>query len=148
MRRDLSAYLDLLRLGAALAVFISHVSWRQLSGGFLWQLRFIGHDAVMTFFVLSGFVIQYAVATKEKTLREYEIARLARLYSVVLPALILTFLLDRVGIAHHPASYALSAESDPLFRITAGAVFLSQSWWNIAVLSNIPFWSLQYASWH
>jgi peptidoglycan/LPS O-acetylase OafA/YrhL len=148
MRRDLSAYLDLLRLSAALAVFISHVSWRQLSGGFLWQLRFIGHDAVMAFFVLSGFVIQYAVTTKENTLREYEISRLARLYSVVLPALILTFIFDRVGMAHHPASYAFSAETEPLFRIVAGATFLSQSWWNIAVLSDIPFWSLPYEFWY
>ena len=66
MRRELSVYLDVLRLSAALTVFVSHLSWIQISGGFLWQLQFLGHDAVMVFFVLSGFVIQYAADTKEK----------------------------------------------------------------------------------
>src|SRR5712671_3594240 len=84
MRRELSTYLDLLRLTAAMAVFVSHLSWVRISGGFLWQFQFLGHDAVMVFFVLSGFVIQYAAATKEKSLFDYQVARFARLYSVVI----------------------------------------------------------------
>jgi hypothetical protein len=68
MCRELSAYLGLLRFSAAVAVFFSHIGWTILTGGFLWQLQFIGADAVIVFFVLSGFMIQYAADTKEKRL--------------------------------------------------------------------------------
>ena len=53
----------------------------------------------MVFFVLSGFVIAYVSEQKEHTLREYSISRLARLWSVAVPALILTIALDQLGRA-------------------------------------------------
>ena len=132
-----------------MAVFVSHLSWKQISGGFLWQLQFIGHDAVIVFFVLSGFVIQYAAAAKEKTLLDYQVARFARLYSVVIPALLLTYLFDHIGIKHDPSIYDLGRETNPGLRLAAGALFISQSWsWNLELLSNDPFWSLPYEFWY
>jgi hypothetical protein len=52
----------------ALVVFMGHLSWKRISGGFLWQFQPLGHDAVMVFFVLSGFVIQYAAANHPRWL--------------------------------------------------------------------------------
>jgi len=149
MRRTLSTYLDLLRFCAAVAVFFSHIGWTLLTGGFLWQLQFIGADAVVVFFVLSGFVIQYAADTKEKTLIEYQIARLARLYSVVVPALVLAYVFDRVGIAHNPAVYPPDTHTNLFLGLAAGLTFLAQCWtWDYKIFSNNPFWSLCYEFWY
>jgi peptidoglycan/LPS O-acetylase OafA/YrhL len=149
VKRELSAYLDLLRILAAFAVFVSHLSWHQLTGGFLWQIQFLGHPAVVVFFVLSGFVIQYAASTKETTIESYTVARFARLYSVVLPALALTFACDTFGMNHNASVYIPDRETIPLERLTAAALFLSQSWkLNLTLLSNDAFWSLPYEFWY
>lgn len=149
MRPDLSLYLDLLRIGAAFTVFFGHLSWEKLSGGALWQIQVFAHDGVIVFFVLSGFVIQHVVAQKEKGLRDYAVARLARLYSVVLPALLLTVVCDSLGKAINADVYALEGQTEPLLRVLASALFLSQSWgWNLSTLSNYAFWSLPYEFWY
>lgn len=149
MRRELSIYLDLLRVVAAFAVFLSHLSWVKLSGGALWQLQPYGHDGVIVFFVLSGFVIQYITTQKEKSLYDYSIARLARLYSVVLPALLLTVVCDAIGQAVNPDVYFMERQSAPLLTVFAGALFLSQSWgWDLTMLSNTAYWSLPYEFWY
>ena len=149
MKRAQSAYLDLLRLAAALAVFLSHLSWAKLTGGFLWRLQEIGHPAVIVFFVLSGFVIQYATATKETTFYEYSVARFARLYSVVLPALLLTYVCDKIGMLHNPTAYYLNDETNPVLRLVAAGLFLSQVWtWDLRLLSDDAFWSLPYEFWY
>lgn len=148
MKKELSTYLDLLRLGAAAVVFIGHLSWQAISGGFLWQFGRYGHSAVIVFFVLSGFVIQYAADTKERRLVDYSVARLARLYSVVLPALLLTFICDAIGTAHNPNVYHMERETDQGWRLIAAATFLTQSWGHISALSNDAYWSLPYEFWY
>jgi peptidoglycan/LPS O-acetylase OafA/YrhL len=146
---ELSVYLDLVRIFAALAVFQSHVSVARLSGGFLWQLNPIGHDGVMVFFVLSGFVIQWVASTRETTYRSFQSARLARLYTVVVPALLLTVLCDAIGMAHNPAVYVTGKETVPILRFVANLLFFSQSWgWDLGMLSNDAFWSLPFEFWY
>ena len=51
-------------------------------------LRF-GPEAVMLFFVISGFVIAYSVAQKEMKFREYFVRRFRRIYPLFLVALLL-----------------------------------------------------------
>jgi len=149
MKRGFSIYCDLLRFGAASVVFLAHLSWQRLSGGMLYPLLPYGHPAVIVFFVLSGFVIGYVSHEKETTLKNYAAARLARLYSVVLPAIVLTFVLDRVGIMIHPQIYVLGQEAQPALRMLLGATFLSQSWFgDWALLSNGAYWSLPYEFWY
>lgn len=132
-----------------MAVFLSHLSWARLSGGFLWWLQPYGHSAVTVFFVLSGFVIQFTVSEKEKTFYDYSLARFARLYSVVVPALILTLVCDSIGTHQDPSVYLMERETNPLLRLFAAFLFLGQSWWwNLSVLSNDPFWSLPYEFWY
>jgi peptidoglycan/LPS O-acetylase OafA/YrhL len=56
------------------------------------------HLAVMVFFVLSGCVIAYTTFQRHPgDVQKYIIARLSRLYSVVIPALILTGILFFMG---------------------------------------------------
>jgi len=148
MNKELSTYLDLLRLGAAATVFLGHLSWIAISGGFLWQIQLYGHSAVIVFFVLSGFVIQYAADVKERTLFDYSAARLARLYSVVLPAILLTLACDMIGTHHNPGVYDMERETHILWRLLMGALFLTQSWGHTSLLSNEPYWSLPFEFWY
>jgi len=103
MTNGLSLYLDVLRFGAAFAVFTSHFG--RFSGGMLWQMEPYGRTGVMVFFVLSGFVIAWVTETRERSIDEYALSRVARLYSVIVPAFILTAVVDHVGMAINPALY-------------------------------------------
>lgn len=89
-----SAFLDVLRIAAALVVFVNHLAQ-------FWSPRTfavtapVAHGAVVVFFVLSGYVIAYSTLAREQSVRRCAVARLSRLYSVVIPALLLTWLLQR-----------------------------------------------------
>ena len=89
-----SVYLDLLRFGAAMMVLLFHM--RNLKIGPDKLLNLIpakGHDFVVLFFVLSGYVISATVDRKNQSLRDYALDRMARVYSVAIPALIFSFAL-------------------------------------------------------
>lgn len=148
MSRETSIYLDLLRFLAALAVLLSHVCSQSFSGSFLWPCTKLGAPAVIVFFVLSGFVIAHSVSQPGRTARSYVLARTARIYSVVLPALALTVLLDAVGMQADPSVYAgfVPVLSDP-WSLPITLCFLNEAWGgfdDVALGSNGPFWSLGY----
>jgi peptidoglycan/LPS O-acetylase OafA/YrhL len=153
LNRNLSTYLDLVRFLTALMVFVVHANYQRFTGGlpFLWRFKDLGNDAVMVFFVLSGFVIAHVVATKEDTLREYAASRLARLYSVVVPALILTVTFDAAGSMLDPSLYSgrWYEYDQPLQRVLAGLTFTNELWFSYTrPFSNGPFWSLGYEPWY
>ena len=152
MNRGTSLYLDLVRLMAAFVVFLDHYSMRGLSGGLFYQLAPFGAEAVTVFFVLSGYVIGYAVDTREKSAREYLINRAARIYSVALPALVLTFLLDLVGRSLKPDLYLSMPDFRPegeFWQYVRGLLFINQIWWLRSVPgSNLPYWSLGFEVWY
>jgi len=52
------------------------------------------HSAVIVFFVLSGFLISLA-AQRDGSMTEYLLNRASRIYSVALPAMLLTWAVDR-----------------------------------------------------
>jgi len=96
MKKGTSLYLDLVRFSAALMVFLVHLKVHAKGTfGPFWgfHLDYSSQTAVTVFFVLSGYVIAHVLATREGTPLEYCASRFARLYSVVVPALILTALL-------------------------------------------------------
>ncbi|MEK8034847.1 acyltransferase [Ideonella sp. DXS29W] len=153
MHRNLSIYLDLVRFLAALMVFVVHANYERFTGGIpvLWHFKDLGNDAVMVFFVLSGFVIAYVADQKERTIEEYAASRFARLYSVVVPALILTMLLDAAGSVLEPSLYSgrWYEYDDPLVRILASLSFTNELWFSYTrPFSNGPFWSLGYEAWY
>jgi peptidoglycan/LPS O-acetylase OafA/YrhL len=148
LKPELSLYLDAARFVAALVVFISHFALHRLSGGFLWQLNPFGHEAVTVFFVLSGFVIAYATDTRERDARIYAISRCARIYSVALPAVVLTVVLDQIGSAIRPDIYSDSWGFVPgisFSKIFAALSFSNEIWTPPSRLgSNTAYWSMGY----
>ena len=104
------------------------------------------------FFVLSGFVIAWVSETRERTLEEYGLSRVARLYSVIIPAFVLTAALDSIGKAIDPRLYGPEwghSMAHPVIDYALSAVFLGESW-TIRVLpgSDVPYWSLNYEAWY
>jgi peptidoglycan/LPS O-acetylase OafA/YrhL len=151
MNRTTSIYLDLIRFLAALLVLLFHASYARFNGDWLNIFDQYGHEAVLVFFVLSGFVIAYISDTKETTLSIYLTNRLARLYSVVIPALILTLLLDYIGKGLDPIMYSgvQYQDSEPVYRFLANLLFINELWFESwRAFSNGPFWSLSYEFWY
>ena len=152
MNRGTSLYLDLVRFGAALVVFLGHLSSPAFTGGFLAPLAAWLSAAVMVFFVLSGFVIAHVTDDRAVSAGDYAVARLARIYSVALPALLATALLDAVGRAIDPVHYLLDPGYQPrnlLLQFSAAALFLNQLWYlDMPVGTMAPYWSLGYEVWY
>lgn len=144
-----SIYLDLLRGLAAVGVLLSHAGQSFFSGGFWWTPP-IGHQMVVVFFVLSGFVMSHAIGKVGPDWRRYVCARFSRIESVAVPALLLTIICDTIGRSINPDFYAVAAREDGYgVRMMLSAVYLQQSW-NFAASpgSNVPFWSLAYEVWY
>ncbi len=152
MTSALSLYLDAIRFGAAFIVFLSHYATGRISGGLFWYLTDYGRTAVLVFFVLSGYVIAWVTEARERTIEEYALSRAARLYSVVIPAFIVTATLDFVGRAIDPRLYGPEwghSTAHPALGYALSTVFLGESW-NLSALPgfNVPFWSLNYEAWY
>jgi peptidoglycan/LPS O-acetylase OafA/YrhL len=152
MTGALSLYLDALRVAAAFTVFLSHYGNMRISGGLFWHFSDYGHTAVLVFFVLSGFVIASVSETRERSLENYALSRIARLYSVMIPAFVVTAVLDWLGQAIDPTLYGPEWNpkiAHPALSYALSAVFLGESW-TLAVLPgfNVPFWSLNYEAWY
>ena len=148
MKRELSLYLDVVRFVAALTVFVSHFAQHHISGGLLWQLNPLGHEAVTVFFVLSGYVIAHATATRETDARDYVLSRCARLYSVAAPAVLLTVVLDLLGSHFHPAAYAAEwgySADFSAWRFVSALTFTNELWGlSVRQGSNAAYWSMGY----
>jgi peptidoglycan/LPS O-acetylase OafA/YrhL len=154
MRTGTSLYLDLVRFAAALTVFLSHYGTSHFTGGRFYQMQPYGPQAVDVFFVLSGFVISHATDRRENGPRRYIISRMARLYSVAGPALLLTLVLDTAGSALHPDMYpahtAPHYHADDLAgQYLMSALFVNQLWYlDVRPGTDWPYWSLGYEVWY
>ncbi len=169
------SHLDLLRGLAALAVAAGHLRaflfvdfGRVQSAGAFDQIFYLatglGHQAVMVFFVLSGYLVGGSVLTAFEegrwSWRGYALRRLTRLWIVLLPAMVLTLALDRVGQGWSPAGYqgafAAIHHSGPTPDAPANWA-ASTFWGNVFFLQTItvdvfgtngPLWSLAYEFWY
>jgi peptidoglycan/LPS O-acetylase OafA/YrhL len=147
-----SLYLDLARFLAALVVFLVHLQVHassRFSPFWRFHLNFMSQTAVTVFFVLSGYVIAHVLATRENTAVDYAASRLARLYSVVVPALILTAVCNYLITLKYPDLYqtirAQGHLTETLHYVATG-LFLSSFWlWPDLQPPNAgPFWSLSF----
>lgn len=128
-------------------VFFSHAQMERLGAGWVAPLGEYGREAVMIFFVLSGYVIAHVTSTKESTGLDYATSRFGRLYSVVLPGLVLTVLADQVGRQVDADFYQGDwyVDSFPVVRFLASLVFVNEFWTeSIRPFPNGPFWSMSY----
>lgn len=144
MNKTTSAYLDLWRIIASAAVLLNHVNdW---SGhGLPVFTPSIAAQGVLVFFVLSGFVISYVAGRREDDWRTYSISRASRIYSVALPALILTFVVDRYCEPLPNWIVTDTALTAPGAQFLAGLTFTNEIWGHhVQIGPNSPYWSLGY----
>jgi peptidoglycan/LPS O-acetylase OafA/YrhL len=149
LNRATSLYLDVVRPVAAFVVLLSHVSFRGLTDGQLGFLASAGVQAVDVFFVLSGFVIAHVTATRELTPTAYIVNRAARIYSVAIPALILTWCVDAIGLAEGPETYQGPFQPYSVGLVIRSLFFIGEQW-NVHRFpgSNGPYWSLGFEVWY
>lgn len=146
---EMSIYLDAVRFLAALAVLVGHLDQDGLHAEWMLIGRF-SHEAVVIFFVLSGLVITHSTPTGGVSWRTYAVARLARLYSVVIPAIVLSFVVKGVAAAIDPVVAAEYLRDDlNVSNVLASVLFLNESWGMSTTLPwNGPYWSLCYEAWY
>ncbi len=167
--------LDFLRGTAALFVLFEHLSKFHLiasnqiqSKSFIASLFYLfrnsGGDAVLVFFVLSGFLVGGSVvetvSKNEWSWIHYAINRLSRLWTVLIPALFFTFFWDSLGKFFNGSGYTgaffkdLGSGPTPL---SLGNLKASSFFENIIFLqtiscppygSNGPLWSLANEFWY
>lgn len=160
-------WMDLMRWLAATIVVISHARDLIVSDydGAIWSIPFylatgLGHSAVILFFVLSGFWIAKTVLRRVRQSpdgfwRIYLIDRMARLWIVLLPALLLGYSLDALGVTLFPDVYLQTDRYHSFAGVSGsmdwmtwlGNVFFQQSLAVPALGSNGPLWSLAYEFW-
>lgn len=146
-----SVLLDSLRLAASLTVLVAHAHgmWFPTLIHNRNQPGDTAHAAVVVFFVLSGYVIAHTTSGTNRGPLHYAQARLSRLYSVLLPALVITALTEVILAKVSPV---LSTEftrglSWPRYLITGG--FLHEIWFlSAAPPVNGPLWSLGFEFWY
>ena len=168
-------HLDCLRGLAALLVVVEHlraflfVPFTQVvSPGVITKAFYLvtglGHQAVMIFFVLSGFLVGGSVITalqKGKwSRRTYLLRRMSRLWVVLIPALLLTLFWDKLGCSIAPGGY----HGDYCELYHSGPTTLIPADWSIATFfgnafflqtilvpcfgTNGPLWSLANEFWY
>ena len=172
-RTKASVLLDLVRGVAAVLVCLGH--WRNIFFvdygsvtthrwlvGPLYILCSCGHQAVMVFFVLSGYLIsgsvRRALAAGQWDWRSYATHRLVRLWVVLAPGLLLCWLWDGVGLRSGLAPmlyHGLSGNHvvGDVLRGRGLGVFLG----NLVFVQSLrvpvfgsdgPLWSLAYEAWY
>lgn len=151
MNKPFSLYLDLVRFMAAVLVVVAHYLHHGIVGGNVAMLMpDLGREAVIVFFVLSGFVIAYTTEQKKQSFRQYLVARMARIYSVALPILLLTLICAAIvthffGV-HVDNGYVIDKA---YVYLPFHLMFLGELW----ALSETPpwlaqYWSLGYEVWY
>ena len=173
MAAGASVKLDLVRGVAAIAVMIGHVrslffqdyaslAAPGLGTKSLYAATGLGHEAVIIFFVLSGFFIGASVlksvAANRWSWRSYLTHRFVRLWIVLLPALALGAAFDWAGMNSlqssatyfSPMRYLSSVSFASRFtpRNFAGNLFFLQGIFVDSFGSNGPLWSLSYEFWY
>lgn len=146
----LSAYLDFMRFTAAVAVLLGHMEQDGLYMAWM-PLSWFSHEAVVVFFVMSGFIICSTTLHRGRSWRDYAEARGARIYSVAVPAIVFSVCMALLVPAHIQASEATFSNLRPiaLWDVVSSLLFLNESWLNPAALTlNGPYWSLCYEVWY
>jgi peptidoglycan/LPS O-acetylase OafA/YrhL len=146
-----SVLLDTLRLGASLTVIYFHARdmWFPNLHSDSTEPGDMAHAAVVVFFVLSGYVIAHTTTGNNRGPRHYALARLSRLYSVVLPALLFTAVIEFVLTRIDPILAAEHRRSPSWPRYFVTGSFLNEIWFlSAAPPINRPLWSLGFEFWY
>ena len=166
MTKDLTNFIAMARWVAAFAVLVGHagviINISDIMVGphgpgvyAWWFLAAFSHQAVLVFFVISGFLVGGPLlrdrARETPFLHEYFVDRFSRIYIVMVPALLWTFAIDSVGRAAFPATGVYDA---PFFAsVFAPIQYLwtllqQQHLWAAQAGTNGPLWSLACEMWY
>jgi peptidoglycan/LPS O-acetylase OafA/YrhL len=148
MIKGVSGYLDLVRIAAALEVFFYHLG--HFRSGFGLPLFAYGHQAVIVFFILSGYVIAYVAAERETDAFSFGSSRAARIYSVAVPALALTALIDLFLLSKASVPLSHNYQLIKAYKYVPLFLVFGTDWWFLDedAFSNAPYWSLCYEVWY
>ena len=170
MTKNKFVLLDLFRGMAAILVFIGH--FRSLmfidydGGGILKKVFYastsLGHEAVIIFFVLSGFFITrsilFKVAENNWHWQSYIVDRAFRILVVLIPAVIFTFVIDTVGVFYFGKEplYLGLIGSSVIVEPVVNNLYLVNLLSDIALIpteiinvtgSNASLWSISFEFW-
>lgn len=176
MKAGVSTFLDLSRWVAAFLVVINHAralvladfSSTTLHGSAeraFYLVTGLGHEAVVIFFVISGFLVGGVTLDRwlmrGADLRAYACARTSRIYTTLVPALVIGIGLDLTGLHWFDANHIYTALPTPSIasitvpfvtgmNVTAflGNLFMMQGVLTPTLGSNGPLWSLSYEWWY
>lgn len=168
-----SVHLDMARGLAALAVLMNHVrglffipyhdvSHHSIILDAFYGATTLGHQAVMVFFVLSGFLIVSSIVQSFEGGRwswtKYLVNRIVRLNLVLIPALILCWVMDHTGMALPSTAALYYRPVQNLFTTSVahletapnffGSLFYVQGILVRPFGSDGPLWSLSYEFWY
>lgn len=146
-----SFFLDSLRIVAALTVLFVHAHDQWFPSGENPASNFgkTAHAAVVVFFVLSGFVIAHTTTSNNRGMVQYFQARFTRLWSIVLPALLITGLIEFLVIHVDIGLMVKYSRGFSLPRYIISGCFLNEIWFfSSAPPINVPLWSLGYEFWY
>jgi peptidoglycan/LPS O-acetylase OafA/YrhL len=170
-----STHLDMVRGLAAIAVLAYHVRYRffldiadvEFRGVLVntfYGMTSFGHDAVMVFFVLSGFLISSSIMRDCSLARwswgRYLSSRLLRLYVVLLPGIVLTIVWDLIGLTIYDSHPIYTGDSQSWIHdffpvgdrlsleIVAGNLLFLQTIVVPPLGSNDALWSLAFEFWY
>lgn len=165
MRQGLSSFLNASRGVAAALVLFNHVRHLLLTDFYnvehktvfdraLYFLTGFGHEAVVIFFVISGYLVGGLTLKRWKArgpdLAHYSAARISRIYTVLVPTLVIGFTLDFLGRRWLNSSDLYTAylgtALDP--RAFFGNLFMLQGILTSPLGTNGPLWSLAYEWWY
>ncbi|MEQ1687234.1 MAG: acyltransferase [Sphingopyxis sp.] len=169
-------HIDMLRGAAALLVCIGHVrgllwvdygalAYPNVVDRALYFLTGLGHQAVILFFALSGFLVGGTAFARirdgEWRAGDYALRRLTRLWTVLLPALLFTWALDTLGrdvlgLGGYDGSYWAILSSGPVAgqgADTSMAAFFTNALFLQTIAgptfgTNGPLWSLANEFWY
>jgi peptidoglycan/LPS O-acetylase OafA/YrhL len=163
-----SILLDLLRWLSAFFVVIGHLrsvifcNYKEILHPNLFLNAFyfltgFGHEAVIVFFILSGYLISGSLFKDLNNnllnFKRYFINRFSRIYIVYVPAIFLTLILDQIGIYFFNQSgiynHGVPISSIPFnildrenIQDLLGNLFMLQISYYPTIGSNGPLWSL------
>lgn len=168
-----SVHLDMARGLAAVAVLAGHVrgffflpyhelTHHSVGLSALYAMTALGHQAVIIFFVLSGFfIVSSIISSIEKdrwSWTVYLTNRIVRLSLVLAPALVLCWIVDHIGMAVKSTaafysqqlsfSFSTSIAQLETVRNFFGSLFYLQGILAQPFGSDAPLWSLSYEFWY
>lgn len=147
--------IDLLRFLAALAVVVYHYTYRGYAEGHYSPLPFVelgqftryGYLGVELFFIISGYVV--LLSAQGKTVRQFFVSRLTRLYPAFWGACTLTFVVERLWGTRpgelHMSPFLSATPVQYLFNLSMvpdllGITAIDRSYWSLTV--EITFYFL------